>query len=348
MGPLVREIVVPEALRGSTTAVNGQDRADAWIRAIPFIAHEAFDRWQLRDDPVPGSPWAGYESLVLPVRTMEDYPAVLRIAAPNSENPEVHAQVLAALRVWDGHGAVRILKDDRSLRVTLQERLKNQENLSLLPLDAVPAIWGALLRSLTVGAPSGLVRVADIAQGWLDKGLAGANSLFPGFGDLGARDQQLFDIALHWIKRLAADRDGWLIHADLHYFNILAGNPDPSTGVATWKAIDPQPLAGPTAYTVAPILWNRLYDIPVMAPEDQATWLRTFAGRLCTEGGIEPAYGIGASVAREIQNMIWYLKNAGSDRGALDDARRSLWVARALAGMPVGNTQAGALKRLGT
>ncbi|MBU5894479.1 hypothetical protein JVW19_21140, partial [Vibrio cholerae O1] len=82
------------------------------------------------------------------------------------------------------------------------------------------------------------------------------------------------------------------IHADLHYYNILAGNPDAS-GVSTWKAIDPQPLSGPTAYTIAPVLWNRLAEIPSRIPREQAAWLRGFAADLARHAGIDPQYGIG-------------------------------------------------------
>jgi streptomycin 6-kinase len=51
--------------------------------------------------------------------------------------------------------------------------------------------------------------------------------------DLGARDSSV------------------LLHADLHYENVLAADREP------WLAIDPKPMLGVAEYQVAPALWNR-------------------------------------------------------------------------------------------
>ncbi|MFI5426222.1 aminoglycoside phosphotransferase family protein [Aeromicrobium sp. UC242_57] len=47
------------------------------------------------------------------------------------------------------------------------------------------------------------------------------------------------------------DSVGRLIHADLHYENVLAAERAP------WLAIDPKPVSGDPHYEVAPLLWNR-------------------------------------------------------------------------------------------
>lgn len=339
-------IQVPEVLRAATRAAIGPERTDAWIQAVPFIFNELFDRWTLRYDPVPGAPWAGCESLVVPVLTADSTPAVVRVAAPSISPSQSHEQILEALRIWDGHGAVRVYREDTSFRATLQERLITATNLGTLPLEQVPAVWGALLRALTVPAANGFLRVQDIAAGWLAQGPAGPAVLGPAV-PLAPSDRYVFENAEHWARVAAASAENWLIHADLHYYNILAGNPD-AHGVATWKAIDPQPLAGPTAYAVAPLLWNRLYDLPAAAPEDQAAWLRAFAQQVCQEAGVDPAFGLGLSVAREVQNLRWYARTAADgDAKAAGDAARSLWVARALSGVSVQGTDAHRLKRIG-
>lgn len=58
-------------------------------------------------------------------------------------------------------------------------------------------------------------------------------------------------LALH--RDLAADpaSTGTLIHHDLHYQNVLAGDREP------WLAIDPQPMSGDAHAEPAPMLWNR-------------------------------------------------------------------------------------------
>lgn len=337
---------VPPVLLNSATQTQGEERAQAWAAALDHIVFELFDRWKLTDDPQPGSPWAGAESLVIPVRLHDGFPAVLRIAAPNTDNPTVHEQTIRALRAWGGHGAVRIIEDDPSMRATLQERLRTEVNLSTEPLHAVAPIWGQLVQALRVPGGSGFVRVQDIAAAWLKRFDADVRLVedFPAFTQT---DQQVLSTALSWTKELAGAADSWLLHADLHYYNILAGNPD-ANGIATWKAIDPQPLTGPTEYMLAPLMWNRLGEIPGTDPEGQADWLRGFAAELSRCAQINPSGAMGASVAREVQNMFWYLRAAADGNPRLtEDAERSLWVARALTGVSVQGIATQQLKPLG-
>lgn len=337
---------VPAVLLNSAAEVIGAEYAGAWAQALDFMLIELLDRWKLTRDPVPGSPWAGAESLVIPVLTQENYQAIIRFAAPNTANPQVHLQVLEALQAWQGHGAVRVFEQDSSFRATLQERLRTTVNLSTEPLGSVPPIWGQLVRALKVAGVPGFVRVQDIAAKWLETFQADC-ALVRDFPEFSAQDYQVLDSARMWMEKLAYSDEHWLLHADLHYYNILAGHPDLS-GVATWKAIDPQPLTGPTAYMVAPVLWNRLYEIPRPTGEEQAQWLREFAHRLCHHAEIEAAYGMGATVVRELENMFWYLRSAykGTQK-AFGDAARSLWVCRAMCGVSVGGVSAHDLKRLG-
>src|SRR5699024_12317586 len=111
--------------------------------------------------------------------------------------------------------------------------------------------------------------------------------------------------------------------------------------ISTWKAIDPRPLSGPTAYTLAPVLWNRLAEIPSDHPQAQAAWLRGFATDLALFAGVEPQYGMGATVAREITNMFWYLRAAtGGSTASLAAAARSVRAARARSGGGVGRVNA--------
>lgn len=337
---------VPDVLLNASAEIIGRPRAQAWADALDFMVFELVDKWQVTLDTVPGAPWAGAESLVLPVLTKENYQAIIRFAAPNTDNPRVHEQVLAALRAWNGHGAVRVIAEHSDFRATLQERLRTDVNLSSEPLTKVAPIWGQLVRALLVPGGAGFVRVQDIAQRWLDTFPRDVGTL-QSFTLIDAQDDPVLRTARSWTEELARSSDHWLLHADLHYYNILAGNPDRS-GLATWKAIDPQPLTGPSAYMVAPILWNRLYELPGADPEAQANWLRGFAASLCTHARIDPAFGMGASVAREVQNMFWYLRSAnGGNTKAFGDAARSLWVARALSGVSVRGVNAHSLKHLG-
>ena len=49
--------------------------------------------------------------------------------------------------------------------------------------------------------------------------------------------------------------DGTLLHTDLHFQNVLAGEREP------WLAIDPKPLAGRPGFELPPVLWNRVDEL---------------------------------------------------------------------------------------
>ena len=337
---------VPNVLYETAREINGERHTHAWTRALDFMLIELVDRWDLTLDPQPTSPWAGCESLVIPVLTAENRPAIIRFAAPNVDNPRVHTQILEALRAWNCRGAVQVMADDPTFRATLQERLRTDTNLSALPLEQVPATWGQLAQALRVPGVPGLVRVQDIAAGWSER-FEADSALLREFPDFVPADWSVVNAARMWIERLARSDESWLLHADLHYYNILAGHPDAS-GVATWKAIDPQPLNGPAAYMIAPLLWNRMSEIPATDPEGQAAWLRDFAAELCRCAAVDPGLGVGSAIAREVENMFWYLRSAlGGTQKAWGDAARSLWVARALSHVSVQGVSAHRLKPLG-
>ncbi|MDN5792397.1 MAG: kinase, partial [Brevibacterium aurantiacum] len=89
---------IPPVLFNATRDIIGEFRTASWVAALDFMANELTDRWKLSFDDVPGAPWAGCESLVIPVLTRENYQGVLRFAAPTSAHTAAHAQALRALK----------------------------------------------------------------------------------------------------------------------------------------------------------------------------------------------------------------------------------------------------------
>lgn len=127
-------------------------------------------------------------------------------------------------------------------------------------------------------------------------------------------------------RRTARDA---LVHADLHYLNILVR---PGTAAAEGKptadayaAIDPQPMIGEPEFGVAPLLWNRLQDLPLNRPE---SGLRQRCADFTMAAGLDPEVARQWGVAREVANALWYAGLPGHQ----GDLARSLWVASTLAG----------------
>jgi streptomycin 6-kinase len=120
-----------------------------------------------------------------------------------------------------------------------------------------------------------------------------------------------------------------LVHSDLHYLNILARLPDehspggePARG---WAAIDPQPMIGEAEFAVAPVLWNRIQDLPRADPQ---RGLRERCQDFSSAAGLDADVARQWSLAREVENALWYAAKPRHE----GDLARSLWVASTLAG----------------
>jgi streptomycin 6-kinase len=111
-------------------------------------------------------------------------------------------------------------------------------------------------------------------------------------------------LLLSWAGRvgeLAGSAGDRLLHWDLHYENVLAGEREP------WLAIDPKPLAGDTAFDLIPALHNR-WDEVVATGDVAGAVLRRFD--LMTEVlDLDRQRAAGYTIARVLQNSLWSVED---------------------------------------
>jgi streptomycin 6-kinase len=217
----------------------------------------------------------------------------------------------------------------------LLERLDPGSSLQTVPLDEAAAVWGDLMRLLSLvpderPAWQEFHHIAGRAEQWSD--------------DLPADWEQQGRPFPRWLLEAAlevcqtrgavgrrAGRDV-LVHTDFHFLNILARPPVPTGDGAggqdglSFVAIDPQPMIGEPEFAVAPLLWNRLGDLP---RSDPAAGLRQRCRDFSTAAGLDAEAARQWAVAREVENALWYASRPGRHQG---DLARSLWVASTLAG----------------
>ncbi len=251
--------------------------------------------------------------------------AVLKITLPHDEAlPEPDA-----LELWEGHGAVRLLRADRSAYVLLLERLDGNTSLASVPLEETTEVWGALVRRLALvpddrASWAAVPLLAADAETWTDTLPADWELLgrpFPRW----LLEHALITCQQRGIVGRRAEADV-LVHADLHYFNILRSD----AGQAAfqhdggWKAIDPKPVLGDAEYGVAPMLENRIPDLDAAHP---SAHLRRRCTALAGAAGLDPELARDWSVVRQVRNALHYLGEGGKDQ-----AERSLWVASSLLG----------------
>ncbi|WP_426006801.1 aminoglycoside phosphotransferase family protein [Paenarthrobacter sp. NyZ202] len=303
-----------------------------WLASLPGLLRDALDLWNLSVDLAPGAePWNGHGALVVPV-VQEGRRAALKIAYPHDEAVvERHA-----LTLWDGNGAVRLLAAHGPSCSMLLERLDATRWLQDIPLDEAAEIWGGIMRRLSIRPDERpewceLEHVAATAERWSDELPAEWERLDRPF------PRWLLEAALEVCQTRGAvgRRSGTdvLVHTDLHFMNILAIDGQEAGQRGGYLAIDPQPQIGEAEFAVAPVLWNRIRDLPA---GDPAAGLQERCVAFSRAAGLDAEAAREWSLLRETANALWYAaKPAHSGHLA-----RSLWVASTLAGKTLGGLPA--------
>ncbi len=218
-------------------AERGPDWA-AFVERLPRLFREVTEEWGLVVD---GEPTHGFCSLVVPVRR-GDEPAVLKLALPDDEGE--HEAL--GLQRWGGDGAVRLLSADPHRRALLLERL-HATDLDSLPVLVACEVVAGLYARIHVPAPPQLRPVTAYLDRW--------TPLLRALPRDAPIPRRLVEQALALVADLfvaAPDAGpGALLHGDLHFQNVLAGDREP------WLVIDPKPMSGDRHYEPAPMLWNR-------------------------------------------------------------------------------------------
>ena len=211
---------------------------------------------------------------------------MLKLGFPDDESEHEHL----ALRRWAGNGAVRLLSAQPHRRALLLERLHSRDLSTVADVEActvvceqyrrihVPAL--PQLRTLTAWLE---LRTAELA------GLP-RNTPVP---------RRLVEQALTLGRDLATDpaSRGTLIHTDLHYGNVLAGDAEP------WLVIDPKPLDGDPHFEVAPMLWNRWDDLA----GDVRDGVRRRFHTIVDAAGFDEDRARAWVIVRMVHNAVWEL-----------------------------------------
>ncbi|MFC7330876.1 aminoglycoside phosphotransferase family protein [Marinactinospora rubrisoli] len=285
-------IDVPDALVASHGRENDPS-GRAWLAGLPALVNATLHRWDLRPDGPPGNGMAG---LVLPVRRSDGTPAALKLQPVTEES----ADIAPGLRTWNGAGAVLLLDHDPDTGAMLLERLDASRPLSAVADDgaAIQVLAGLLARLTAVPAPGGTRHLADIAAAMLDQ-VPGA---VPRLRD--PAERRLVRTCAAAVTELVGEPGDRLLHWDLHYDNVLAGEREP------WLAIDPEPLAGDPGFDLLPALDNRWDDVVASGDVTRAV-LRRFD--LLTEAaGLDRRRATGWTLGRVLQNALWDIEDGKS------------------------------------
>ncbi len=241
------------------------DEGRAFLDALPSLIDEALRRWDLSE--VRAVPDLSFNFVAFARRGTEE--VVLKIGVPDREL----RSEMAALRLFAGDGAVRLLEADEPRGMFVLERLRPGEMLATLKDDdRATHIAAEVMLNLWRKPPENipLIQLTD----WFSE----LRKLRPAFnGGTGPFPGRLIEEMEEILPRLFAESTApMLIHGDLHHFNILSSQRGCASGgtlsfalQATagravtppgWLAIDPKGVIGHPEYEVGPLLINPMPD----------------------------------------------------------------------------------------
>jgi streptomycin 6-kinase len=272
------------------------------VERLPALADEVASEWGLVIEST--SVRCGYHCVVLPVRRGET-PLVLKLRWPEAAVKD-EADALAA---WRGHGAVELERSIPARGALLLERLDPDATLSVVPIDEAVEIAGRLIRTLAIPT------TATFLSTQLEASRLSAS--------LASRQRALGDpVPARWLEHairvadeLTTSKTSLLVHADLHFGNVLKR--DQAQDV--WAAIDPKPRIGDPERSVAELLWTRVDEL-AGAPR-----IVSVLETLIEAGDLDLGRAMSWAFVRAIEYWLWAL-----DAGLTEDPTRCARVADAL------------------
>ncbi len=261
-----------------------------WVDRLPQLVADLLDEWDLT---LEGPLMHGYCSLVVPVRTDDGRAAVLKLHEDVDDESEFEH---LALQHWHGNGTVLLYRADPRRWALLLERLHARDLTSASVLDACEVVAGLYPRIHVPALPQ-LRTLTSYVERWTDDLVA-----LPGDAPIPRRmREQCVSLA----RDLVADPAsvGTMIHGDLHYENVLAGDREP------WLVTDPKPMSGDPHYEVAPMLWNRWDELGA----DRRDGIRRRFHTLVDAAGLDEDRARDWVVVRMIHNASWAIIDGDPD-----------------------------------
>jgi len=235
--------------------------AETWLDALPELVESLEKTWKIS---LEGSYSHSSEAFVAKAVLDDGTPAVLKLIVPR--DGDAAANEITALRLADGDGCARLLRDDVGLGALLLERLgRSMHELGLPMLARHENLVRTARRVWRPAAGSGLPTGAEKAKRL-------SEFIVRTWEELGRLcSEQAVDYALACAAaRAEAHRDerAVLVHGDVHEWNALeAGN--------GFKLVDPDGLLAEPEYDLGIIMREDPLEGDL---RERCTWLASHSG----------------------------------------------------------------------
>jgi streptomycin 6-kinase len=254
---------VPELVRKKAMLTG----ADAWLAGLPRLVADLERDWSISV----GRPYKyGSEAFVAEATLEDGTEAVLKLLIPRAAGIENHD--IAALRLANGDGCVRLLRDDASRHAMLLERLGvSLHDLDLPLLQRHEILCAAAIRVWRPAQGCGLPTGAEKAR-WLVEYIQRT------WEELGRPcSEQGVEYALACAARREAAHDderAVLVHGDIHEWNALRE----LGGRGGFKLVDPDGLLAEAEYDMGTLMRGDPLELVQGDPLDRAHWLAKRTG----------------------------------------------------------------------
>lgn len=214
---------------------------EKWLYHLKDMIHDLEQRWGIH---IEKNLEGGSEAFVAEVITQDGDNAILKLMMPQMEGNSVIEQEVEALRILNGDGYVRLIKEDMSQRAMLLERLGPPlHQLGYSTKEEIEIICSILRHSwMPVQQPHHLQSIHDLIK-WFQ------NFIPELWSELGKPcSKALIDQSLTFLESRLTNIDftkAVLVHGDAHHGNVLQ---DPTKPQPSFKLIDPDGLIGEPSY----------------------------------------------------------------------------------------------------
>lgn len=270
------------------------EEGEKWLTNIPTLIKLYEEKWQIECfDPFQLS-----YNYVLPAKTRSGEQVVLKISFPN--NHEFRSEI-NALKLYEGNGAINVIREDVENKVVLLERAVPGTRVG----DVQPDGKQITLVSETIKKIHKPVQPQDDLGFPTLVDWAKAFERYRGNFDIktGPIPKRMFEEAAEIFSQYTVD-DGSciLLHGDLHNDNILLSE-------RGWLAIDPKGVIGNQEFEVGTYLRNPLADLPKNSNVKLIEKNRIL--QFSEELGLDKRNLQKWTFANAIISLLWFLEDHG-------------------------------------
>lgn len=270
------------------------DVGKKWLEDLPEIIKQYEKNWDIKVF----SPFHLSYNYVAPAQTADGQAVVLKISFP--DNHEFNLE-MAALKCFNGEGAIKVLREDLESGVVLLEKTEPGQGIRSIPNESertatVASVLKKLHKPISGKTAAKFPTIAD----W-GKAFDRYKDKFP--GNSAPVPKRVFDKAAGIFKELPQDKkEVVLLHGDLHSDNILSSK-------RGWLVIDPKGLIGEREFELGAYLRNPIYDYPKGSNYRKLETERII--QFSEELGLDKERILNWSFACAVISILWFLEDEG-------------------------------------